>query len=89
MAQFISSRVDDNVVRVTQVVMTEELEGFVSVRTPKLPHSVTREQLSVLQEFAIGVNEDCSFRVLVRELPLFLCTWLYSGWARGCVMLEG
>ena len=76
---------DDDVVRVTQVVMTEELEGFVSVTTPKLPHTVTGEQLSVFQEFAIGVNKDCSLRVLVTEWSLFLCDWLYSGWARGFV----
>ena len=85
MTQVISSCVDDDVFRVTQVVMTEELEGFVNVRTPKLPHTVTREQLPVFQETAFGVNKNCTFRVLVTKWSLFLCDWLYSDWARGCV----
>lgn len=59
--QVICFIVDNDANKVMQVVITEELEGFVSVR--KLLHSVTREQLSVLQEFAIGVNED-SFMAL-------------------------
>ena len=67
---------DDDVVRVAQVIVTQELEGFLSVGTPKLPHSVAREQLSVLQEFAIGVYEDCCFRGLVTDWSLFLCDWL-------------